>query len=57
MGTATIHYLSLREITGNPQVALLKKTGQVLTGEFTERDDIVYFYKNGFIGSSEMIER
>lgn len=56
-GTATIHYLSLREITGNPQVALLKKTGQVLTSEFTERDDIVYFYKNGFIGSSEMIER
>ena len=53
-GTATIHKLSLREVTTiqNPK---LYKTGMLLTDEFNEHQR-ASFYNNGFVEATEFIE-
>ena len=54
---ATIHYLSLREVTGTPQTNKIFKNGQDFTDEFVQRDGIASVYQNGTVGASNFIEK
>lgn len=54
---ATIHYLSLREVSGKPQTGKIKQQGQIYTDEFVEREKQASIYENGFVGGNIIIEK
>lgn len=58
-GTGTVHYLSLREVSGTINAEpLIQKNGLIKTDTFRQwDDDEAHIYKNGFIAGNELIER